>query len=177
MRTALLVALAVMAPVAGCLGDVQGASISEQKLQEEGWSQSDSSEKSVAMGAAQLVTTDYRPNGGGDTTGVTVATTNDVPILDEKRFIPQAIERVEEQRGIDFQEDGSTKVDLPELGVDQADAQLYKFNKDGAQGKAILITPDQCDGFVITVGFGVTQGVTGAATYEPAKDVARHVVC
>lgn len=180
MRTALLAGLLVVAMTAGCLGDVQPAAISEAELNERGWSQTDASEQSVAMGLGQIAQSEYRPNGGSDVTGVTVATTTDIPILDERRFIPQALEKVEENRGIQFTEAGSTTVSLPELGVDSSEAELYTFSKDGADGKAILITPDQCDSFVVTVGYGVT-GAGGFqatdATYEEARDVARNVVC
>jgi hypothetical protein len=180
MRTTLWAGLLALAMVAGCLGSPDPAGISDATLNEHGWSQTDQTEQSVAMGLGQISTRDYRGPGNQDTTGATVATATDVPILDERRFVPQAIERVEEQRGIDFKEAGSTTVSLPELGVDNAEANLYEFQKDGANGKAILITPDQCDGFVISVGFGVTGagGFSASdATYEEAKDVARNVVC
>lgn len=180
MRTALMAGVLALAMMAGCLGDVQPAGISEAELNERGWSQTGSSEQSVAMGLGQISQGEYRPSGGSDVTGVTVATTTDIPILDERRFIPQALEKVEKDRGITFTEAGTTTVSLPQLGVDSSEAELYTFTKDGADGKAILITPDQCDSFVITVGYGVT-GAGGFqatdATYQEARDVARNVVC
>lgn len=172
--------LLVMAMLAGCLGDVQPAEISDQTLQQKGWSQTDSSDETVAFGLGQITTRDYRPSGGTDATGATVASTTDVPILDERRFIPQALERVEEQRGISFQEDGTTTVSLPSLGIDSTEADVYTFTKGGADGKAILITPEECDSFVISVGYGVT-GTGGFQatdkTYQEAKEIARNVVC
>lgn len=180
MRTALWAALLALAMVAGCLGDVQPAGISEAKLDEQGWSQTKSNEQSVAMGLGQIAQSEYRPEGGSDVTGVTVATTTNIPILDERRFIPQALEKVEKERGIQFTEAGSATVSLPQLGVDSSEADLYTFTKGGADGKAIVITPQQCDSFVVTVGYGVT-GTSGVqatdATYDQAKDVARNVVC
>lgn len=180
MRRALWAVLLATATMAGCIGDIHPAQISEATLDEQGWSQTDSSEQSVAMGLGQITTRDYRPLGGTDATGVTVATTTDIPILDERRFIPQALEQVEEERGITFEEAGSTTLSLPRLGIDSTDADLYEFTKSGAEGKAVLITPESCDGFVLTVGYGIT-GTGGIQaiekTYEEARDVARNVEC
>lgn len=179
MRAELPVVLLAIVLTAGCLGGVEAAQISQDTLDDRGWTQTDSSEQSVAMGLGQINTVDYR-KGGLDATGVTVATTTDVPILDERRFIPQALERVEQQRGISFEEAGTTTVSLPQLEIDSAQANLYDFQKDGANGKAILITPDRCDGFVISVGYGVTGAGGFSAnqqTYQEARDVARNVVC
>lgn len=180
MRTALWAGLLAIALTAGCLGGVEPAQISEQKLNDEGWSQSDSSEQSVAMGLGQIATRDYRPGGQGDATGVTVATTTNIPILDENRFVPRALEKVEKERGIDFKKAGTTTISLPELGAENVEAELYDFRKSGASGKAILFTPEQCDSFVVTVGYGVTGtgGLSASeATYQEAKNVARNVVC
>lgn len=166
--------------LSGCLGSVSPAEISQNTLDQRGWSETNTDEQSVAMGLAQIVTKDYEPNGSPQGTGAIVATTNNVPILDESRFIPRAIERVEQQRNIELEEAGTTTVSLPELGVEGVDAQLYTFQKSGASGKAILFTPDTCGPFVVTVGYGITGagGISGVEqTYNEAKNVARNVVC
>jgi hypothetical protein len=179
MRAALWAGLLALAMMAGCLGGVDPAEISEQTLNQKGWSQTNSDTQPVAMGLAEIATKEYRGPSGQDATGVTVATTNDIPILDERRFIPNAIEKIEEKRGITLEKTGTTKVSLPQLGGTETDADVYDFEKSGAQGKAVLITPEECDPFVISVGYGLTQGseLAGSATYNEAKDVARNVAC
>lgn len=164
----------------GCLGSVSPARIDQGTLDDKGWRETDTTEESVAMGLGQIVTKDYRQRGGQEGTGAIVATTNDVPILDESRFIPDAIEQIEQQRNIQLERSGETTVSLPTLGVDEINAQLYTFQKSGASGKAILFTPDQCSDFVVTVGYGITgaAGISGIEkTYNEAKDIARNVVC
>lgn len=177
VRWAVLLALATLAT--GCLGGVTPAKISQSTLDNNGWSQTNRQEQGVALGLGQLVQRDYRPSGSPPGTGAVVASTNDVPILDESRFIPQALERVEQERNIDLQESGTTTVSLPELGGQQVEAQLYTFQKSGATGKAILLKPDQCDPFVVAVGYGITGGggVGIQKTYNEAKRVVRGVVC
>lgn len=181
MRKATIAVLLVAGmATAGCLGSVNGAKISQSTLNENGWSKTSDKTDGVAMGLGELVNREYRPSSSSQGTGAIVATTNNVPVLDESRFIPKAIERVEKQRNIDLQKSGTTEVSLPELGVDAIDAQLYTFQKSGANGKLILFTPDQCSGFVVAAGYGITGGGGIAApspTYQTAKDVARGVVC
>lgn len=181
MRKSTIALLLVASMVtAGCLGSVSGARISQSTLDESGWSKTSDQTKGVAMGLGELENKEYQPSSSSQGTGAIVATTNDVPILDESRFIPQALERVEKQRNIELQKSGTTEVSLPELGVDAIEAQLYTFQKSGANGKLILFTPDQCDGFVVAAGYGITGGGGVAApspTYQTAKDVARGVVC
>lgn len=182
MQRSVWIALVVLLPaMGGCLGDVEPAQISQETLNNENWEQVSSEEQSLAMGLATLVTNDYRcasacgggSLGGADvqTSGVIVASTNDVPILDERRFIPAAIEKVEEERNINLEESGNTMLSLPNLGED-VNATTYTFTKSGVNGKAVLFTPD-CSSFVVTVGYGVVQD----SIYEDAKNIARQVTC
>lgn len=179
MKRAWLVAVALLLPVAsGCLGGVTPAEIPKSTLNQQGWSQTSSTSESLVAGMGEKVTKEYRPNGGTDLTGVIVVSVNDVPILDESRFIPQALEQVEEKRNIQLNEAGSTTLTLINLDG-STDADLYDFQKSGASGKAVLFTPN-CSSFVVVVGYGVTGagGISGfETTYQEAKNTARGVAC
>jgi hypothetical protein len=181
-RVALVAALIATVPMAGCLGSVDAAEISQSSLDDNNWQQTSRSEESVGGGLGQLVTINYEPsnpvNENIDATGAIVATANDVPILDEERFIPDAIEKVEQQRNIDLEKTGTTTIDLVNLDTD-IQGDVYKFEKQGAEGKAVLFTLNQCDPFVVTVGFGVTGGGGFGVekTYEEAKNIVRGVQC
>lgn len=179
-RAGLVALLLVLPALTGCLGSVEPATIPQSTLSEKNWELAKTDEQSIAMGLGQLVTKDYRPRSGGGPlgggtkmSGAIVATSNDVPVLDETRFIPRAIEKVEKRRNIDLKEAGTTELDLPNVGGGTTvTAQLYTFTKSGIQGKAALVTP-ACGPFVVAVGYGVVA----ENIYREAKNVARHVKC
>ncbi len=179
MKRAWLVSVALLLPVAsGCLGGVTPAEIPQSTLTQKGWSETSSSSESLVAGMGEKVTKEYRPNGGTDLTGVIVVSVNDVPILDESRFIPQALEQVEQERNIELTEAGSTTLSLVNLDG-SIEADVYDFQKSGASGKAVLFTPS-CSSFVVVVGYGVTGagGLGGVdTTYQEAKNTARAVAC
>lgn len=180
MREALWIGV-VMATLltAGCLGGVDAAEIPEQTLQDNDWREDDVSEESVALGLGEIVTKDYRPQNSMGASGAMVVTTTDVPILDERRFLPQAIEDVEEERNMQFNKADTTTIQLPELGI-EVEGDVYNFQKSGVDGKAVVFTSDACDSFVVGVGYGVTGGGGFGAdpvTYQEARRVVSQLVC
>jgi hypothetical protein len=178
MRRRLLVAtVAAAALAAGCVS-VSAAGVPEDDLNQNGWQQHSKSTESVAMGTAELVTTEYRQNSDTGITGVIVVTAPDVPLYDESNRLPQAIEQVEQKRNIELTKTGQTDVSLTNLNA-TVTADEYDFEKDGAQGKLALFDAPGCDDFVVVAGHGVTDpaGLGSEATYSEARDVAAAVAC
>lgn len=178
MRRLMLLAIVVAAGLAaGCLG-VTAAEIPEDERNSANWQETSSEEETVAFGLAELVTKEYRPNSDLGVTGATVASAPDVPLYDESNLLPRALEKVEQERGIDLTHTGETTLSLTNLGAD-TDADLYRFEKDGAQGRLVLFDAPGCDSFVVVAGYGVTDpaGISGEATYGEARDLARTVAC
>ncbi len=178
MHRAWLLAFVLVVPFAsGCLGSVEAAEIPDPE--QEGWSQTSQDEESMAFGLAQVVTLEYEPNTGAGTTGVIVASTTNVPVFDEERLLPMALEQVENERGIDLRQDGETTLTLANLDGVEVVADRYAFEKDGVEGKAVLFTVDRCDPFVVVVGYGVTDpaGMFADPTYDEAREMASTVTC
>lgn len=180
MRRAALLAVGLLLPLtSGCLGSVQPAEIPASTLNQKGWQEHSTTSQSLAAGLGEKVTKEYRKSGGSQLTAVLVVSANDVPILDESRFIPQAIERIEQQRNIQLDKQGTTPLELPNLGGTSITADEYRFQKGTTTGKAVLFTPS-CGPFVVVAGYGVTGagGISGtSSTYAQAQDVARTVDC
>lgn len=162
---------------AGCIGSVDAAEVPNAK--DEGWSQTSEDNQEMAFGLVEVVTKEYNPDSTGDTTGVIVASATSIPLFDEERLLPMAIEQVEQERGITLTETGETTVSLANLGGVEVVADLYEFEKDNVEGQAVLFTVDQCDAFVVVVGFGITDpaGMFGDSTYGEARDMATTVTC
>lgn len=166
-----LLALALTASVlaAGCLGSVEAAKIPQKSLPS-GWSLQNEKSESIAFGLAQLKTREYGTGSG--LAGATVASVNDVPVLDEReRVLPRAIEKVEEKKGVKFKNPSSLSVQLTNL--DQK-APATEYDVEGARGpaKALIVTPN-CGPFVIAAGYGTTVG----AQYDNARRAVKGVVC
>lgn len=179
MRRLLLLALVAAAGLAaGCLG-VTAAEIPEDERNERNWHESSSKEETVAFGLAELVTKEYRPDGGVGITGITVASAPDVPLYDETNLLPRAIEQVENERGITLEDTGEDAgLSLTNLDS-EVDADIYRFEKNGAEGRLVLFDAPGCDSFVVVAGYGVTDpaGISGEATYGQARDLAATVDC
>lgn len=177
-RAGWLAIVLLMPLTAGCLGSVTPAEIPASTLNDEGWTEHSSSSGALAAGIGEKVTKEYRPTNDQGTTAVLVVSANDIPILDESRFIPQAIERIEDQRKIDLNRQGTVSLDLVNFDT-PVDADEYTFQKGGANGKALVFTPD-CDPFVVVAAYGIT-GAGGfdatTKTFQEAKNVSSHVVC
>jgi hypothetical protein len=178
MRRRLLVAtVALAALAAGCLS-VSAAEVPEEDLNANSWQEHSESRETVAMGMAEVVTTEYRPSNDAGVTGVIVATAPNVPIYDESNLLPRAIEQVEQKRNIDLTKTGQTDLSLSNLDV-QTSADVYDFEKNGAQGQLVPFEAPGCDDFVVVAGYGITDpvGAIAEATYGEARDMATAVVC
>lgn len=174
MRRLLLAAsLAAVVLLAGCLGSVEPATIDESSLQNQGWSEQSRSSDSLFLGMGDLVRVEYGPSGGADFAGATVATVNDLPVVDEEeQVLPRAIEQVEEQEGVKFTQPSERSLDLAQMGT-TVSATEYVVEGAPAPAKAVIFTPD-CPDFVIVAGFGTTSP---ANFYNDARNVVRGVVC
>lgn len=177
-RTLLVATLVVATSLTGCLGSPDAAEIPSSTLQENDWKKTSDTRESVAGGLAEKVTKQYRPRSAGgplggasDLAGAIVVSATDAPLLDESRFIPQALEQVERQRNIELTKTGSTQLDLVNLDT-TANADVYTFSKGGVDGRAVLFTPS-CSAFVVTVGYGVLVD----DLFQEAKNVASGVAC
>lgn len=169
-RRHLALALVAATLTAGCLGGVEAATIPAQS-QPSGWSEKGQDSQSLVAGLGTLELRDYGPS-GNDFSGATIATMNDLPIVDEReQVLPRAIERVEEQRGVTFTNPSDKTVQLTNLNQ-QAPATEYDVEDAGGPAKALIITPD-CDAFVIAAGFGTTVG----SQYDNARSAVKGVVC
>lgn len=178
MRRLMLLAFVVAAALgAGCLG-VTAAEIPEDERNAKNWQETSSERQTVAFGMAELVTKEYGPNNDVGVTGATVATAPDVPIYDETNLLPRALEQVEQKRNIELTQSGTTTLSLSNLGAD-TDADVYRFEKNGAQGKLVLFDAPSCDAFVVVAGYGITDpaGISDETTYGEARDLARTVAC
>lgn len=183
MHRAIWLALALVAPLtAGCLGSVTPASIPEQALSQNGWSETRDERQSIAGGLAEVVTREYTKGGTQALAGAIVATLNDIPILDEReRLIPIALEQVEEQQGITLRETGTRTLQLTNLGVTVTGTE-YDIEGAALPAKGVLFTPS-CGDFVVVVAYGTLPqqgGVLGGSApdrYGEARDVARTVTC
>lgn len=174
----MLLAFVVAAALgAGCLG-VTAAEIPEDERNDENWQETSSERQSVAFGMAELVTKEYRPNNDVGVTGITVASAPDVPIYDETNLLPRALEQVEQKRGIELTKSGTTTLSLSNLGADTS-ADVYRFEKNGAQGRLVLFDAPGCDSFVVVAGYGITDaaGLSDETTYGEARDLASTVTC
>lgn len=160
---------------AGCLGSVEAATIPQDSLPS-GWSLQNEDSQSVAMGLASLETREYGTGSGF--AGATVATTNDLPILDEEgQVLPRAIEQVEEKKGVRFTNPSELQVQLSNL--DQQDtATEYDVEDAGGPAKALIVTPE-CGSFVIAAGYGTTATGPGGgpSPYDNARSAVKGVVC
>lgn len=177
-RAGWLAIVLLMPLTAGCLGSVTPAEIPASTLNQKNWVEHSSSSEALVAGIGEKVTTEYRKSGGSQLSAVLVVSANDIPILDERRFIPQAIERIEQQRNIQLDKSGTTDLQLSNLGGTQITADEYRFQKGSAKGKAVVFTPS-CGPFVVVAAYGVTDpaGLTTSTTYGEARDVARAVSC
>lgn len=169
-RRFLALSLVAALLTAGCLGSVEAATIPQESMPS-GWSEKNSESDSLVLGLGSLELRDYGPS-GNDFSGATIATMNDLPIVDERdQVLPRAIERVEEQRGVRFTNPTGLTVQLTNLGQ-EAPATEYDVEGAGGPAKALIVTPD-CDAFVIAAGFGTTVG----DQYDTASDAVKAVVC
>ena len=178
---ALALALAVVLP--GCLGSVSPASIPAATLQANDWHQARESRESRAAGLVDIVSRDYAPVEERTAlgSGVSVVSVTNVPILDEKRFIPAAVERIEKDRGVQFNEVGSRVVELTNIG--RTTGTEYTISGASLPGRALLLTPD-CGDFIVLVAWGATTIGPAALIsgrdrdlYEEAIGVAKAVEC
>lgn len=176
MRRALLAAFVLVLPfVAGCLGDVSAAELPDP--QANGWSMTSEDREEMAFGFVEVVTKEYEPDGAMGTTGVMVTSAPNFPLFDESQLLPMALEQVEEDRGITLTKVDETTLTLTNLDMETS-ADVYDFQKSGAEGQAVLFTPSACDSFVVVVGYGITAaGMFGEATYQEARNMAANVVC
>lgn len=181
-RTALLLGLIVSSGLAGCLGSVEPARIPQQSLQENGWSQTKSTSDNLVWGLGDLEIRDYEPESGF--AGATVATVNDVPLVDEEeRLLPRAIERIEERRDVNLSKIGTERITLVNVG---STIEATEYEVQGAPGpaRALVFTPT-CAPFVAVASYGLQTsgdgGVFGSdeerTPYQEAKDIGRHVAC
>ncbi len=171
----LVMVVLVVPLVAGCLGDVDAAELPDPEAQ--GWSMTSEDRDEMAFGFVEIVTKEYEPDGSLGTTGVIVASAPSVPLFDESQLLPMALEQVEQERGITLTKVDETSLTLTNLGMDTS-AEVYDFQKDGAEGQTILFTPGACDAFVVVVGYGITAaGMFGETAYQEARDMAASVVC
>lgn len=169
-RRILALSLVAALLTAGCLGSVEAASIPPESMPS-GWSQKGSESDTLVLGLGSLELRDYGPS-GNDFSGATIATMNDLPVVDERnQVLPRAIERVEEQRGVTFTNPSDLTVQLTNLNQ-EAPATEYDVEGAGGPAKALIITPD-CENFVIAAGFGTTVG----GQYDTARDAVKGVVC
>lgn len=182
MRAPIAVVLVGLVLTTGCLGSVTPASIPDPAVQEADWEETTRSEESVAMGLGQIVTIEYHPQQNSRLAGVAVATANDVPILDETRFIGDALEDVEAQYNIELTETGSEPIQLANLGTG-VDATLYRVEDQSSpgEGKAILFVVP-CDDFVVVIGWGPHEESSrflgeDVPSYQDARSLARQVAC
>lgn len=176
MHRAWLAAFVLVLPfVAGCLGDVSAAELPDPEA--DGWSMTGEDQDEMVLGMVEVVTKEYEPDGAMGTTGVIVTSAPNFPLFDESRLLPMALEQVEEDRGITLTKVDDTTLTLTNLDTETS-AEVYEFEKDGAEGQAVLFTPSACDSFVVVVGYGITAaGMFGDTTYGDARDMAASVVC
>lgn len=172
MRRHLLVAALVAAvSLSGCLGSVTPATVPQSTLDDEGWVEKDSTSDSLFLGVGSVERRNYGPP-GDDFTGATVATVSDLPVIDEReQLLPRAIENVEEERGVSFEDPTSKSVQLTNMDQ-EAPATEYDVKGAGGPAKALVITPN-CEPFVVAAGFGTTIG----DRYQTAKTVVKGVQC
>lgn len=160
----------------GCLGlgGVSPAYVPNEDLPAS-WSEEDRVSQAIAMGLGELETIGYESSDGF--AGVTVATLNDVPFVDERsRVVPAAIDKIEEQYGVTLEESGSTTIDLANQGG-QAQGTVYDVQGAPADAKAVMFAVD-CDPFVLVLGYGTsTDTAFTEALYGEAKTVAAQTVC
>lgn len=163
------------ATLSGCIGSVTAARIPSSTLDDQGWSRTDTSSRSMAFGLAELKVRDYRSDGGF--AGATVASMNNAPIVnEEKRVLPLAIKRIEKSRDVNLVKTGTRQMDLVNLDT-TVTADVYRVENAPGDAKAVIFTPP-CDPFVIVVGYGSTGGgIVAGASYEDARNVVRHVIC
>lgn len=169
------VLLGLLLVTSGCLGlgGVSPAYIPSQDLPAS-WSEDDRVSQAIAMGLGELETITYETNDGF--AGVTVATLNDVPILDERsRVVPAAIDRIEQRHDVTLEESGTTTVELVNQGG-QTSGTVYDVQDAPADAKAVMFTVD-CDPFVLVIAYGTTGGRFTEALYGEAQDVGGHAVC
>lgn len=184
-RAWLVAALALVLVTTGCLGSAQAAHVPAEDAEAKGWEETGSTSETVAMGLAEKKSRDYAPSSGTPRAGVTVVSATDVPLFDESRFIPDAIERLEQQYGVDFEESGTTQLQLANLDA-TVTATVYDVKGGPSEAQAVLFEAP-CSSFVVTAAWGTTGsggggGLFGGSSdgesyYEQAKDVARHVTC
>lgn len=169
------VLLGLLLLTSGCLGlgGVSPAFVPSEDLPAS-WSETDRDTQSIAMGLGELETIAYQTNDGF--AGVTVATLNDVPLLDERsRVVPAAIDQIEQRHDVTLEESDTTTVELVNQGG-QTSGTVYDVQGAPADAKAVMFTLD-CDPFVLVIGYGTTGGTFTEALYGDARDVGAHTVC
>ncbi len=170
------VLLGLLLSTTGCLGlgGVDPAFVPANDLPPS-WSEDDRVSQGIAYGLGELETISYSTNDGF--AGVTVATMNDVPFVDERsRAVPAAIEQIEKRYGVTLEESGETTIELDNQ-ESQVQATVYDVRGAPTDAKAVMFDID-CDPFVLVLGYGTTTDTAFTdPSYGQAKNVAAFTVC
>ena len=180
-RSVWLAILLLASLTAGCLGNVEPAEIPEEAYEERGWQKTRDDTQSLALGLVEVVIREYSDPQGFS--GITLATAPDFPFIDEENdLIPLALDRVEEDQGVEFVPIGTRTLQLANIGG-QVTANEYDVRGKGVPAKAVIFSPS-CNDFVAVVAYGVSTssdgglfGGSGTSLYKEAQEISRRVVC
>lgn len=198
MTRALWLALVMLVPLtSGCLGlgSVAPATIPDETIEQNDWRQTRDDRQGLVGGLAEVAIVEYEPPSSAvaKVAGVLVATLNDIPLLDEReRLVPLALEKIEEDRGVRFEEAGTRSLELVNLET-TVEGTEYDIRQGPNEAKGLLFTPS-CGDFVVVVAYGPidsggddggglpiigdSAGQSGFVhDYAKARSIARTVVC
>ena len=181
MARVLALLAALSAAAAGCLGAIEPAGLPQAALTQEGWSLRSEESDARLGGLVDVLSRAYAPVDSRRAAlgaGVTVVTVTDVPLVDEARFLPDAIASVEQDRGVRFVERGGRSV---QTSVGAVEGTEYDVEGAGVAARALLFLPP-CPSFVVVIAYGALERGPvllggGADLYEDAVRVARHAAC
>lgn len=179
-----LTALTVL--TSGCLGSVDPATIPEDTLDQNNWTERDRNEEGIAGGLAPATLVDYGPRGttSGLGAGITVATTVNLPIVDERKLLPLALDHVEKEKGIEFANPVSRAIVVQAAGG-SITATEYDIRGAPVPGKGLVYTLD-CNDFAVVAAWGAdvktgSGGLFGGdrseTLYDAAVRISRSVTC
>lgn len=178
MRAILVLSIALLVPLAGCLHNVVPAGIPKSDLDAAGYTLKDSKSETRA-GLAKVETRQYERTDlatGGFATLV-VATITEVPLL-TSRAVGAAADNA--LGNYNAKEVGTIEIDLSKADAGKVTAKEYEVEQSGQKGRGFRAEFSCPDGYVLLIGAGAdlpVPGGSGSKMFDNVQKLAKSVTC